>query len=520
MKWGSLFRPQYIYIILGIVMAAGAVWYFFFRQSGPLPQLLVVHPVNFAQQISISGTVQAAEDVDLGFAQSGRVSGVYAKVGNTIRHGALLAQIDNGDVRANLAQKQAALQTAQADFASLLAGTRPEEIAVAQAQVDSDTSALAQTNAAIIDAIQTSYTQSDDAVRNKVDQMFNNARTSAPSLAFTTSNSQLESFIKTERVAMENTLASWQADVTGLSGDADLVAAAQAAQTNSATVTSFLSDANTILTIAMSNSTITQATINTYITSVATGRSNVNTAATALTSAVSAQKAAAAKLATDQKTLALKKAGSTQEDISAQEARVASARADVQNAQAQLGKTLVVAPFDGIITRMDAKVGEIISPTTPQISMISNGLFEIETFIPEVEIIGLAVGNLATTTLDAYGPDVQFAAHVIAIDPAETTVNGVSTYKTTLQFSQPDVRIKPGMTAAVAITTAVSPNALVVPQGAVFFKNGQQVVQVMRGNTRVDVPVQTGSTATLGSVQVVSGLSDGDSVVLNPDTSR
>src|SRR3989344_5127125 len=110
MKWGSLFRPQYIYIILGIVMAAGAVWYFFFRQSGPLPQLLVVHPVNFAQQISISGTVQAAEDVDLGFAQSGRVSGVYAKVGNTIRHGALLAQIDNGDVRANLAQKQAALQ--------------------------------------------------------------------------------------------------------------------------------------------------------------------------------------------------------------------------------------------------------------------------------------------------------------------------------------------------------------------------------------------------------------------------
>jgi len=76
------------------------------------------------------------------------------------------------------------------------------------------------------------------------------------------------------------------------------------------------------------------------------------------------------------------------------------------------------------------------------------------------------------------------------------------------------------MTAAVAITTAVSPNALVVPQGAVFFKNGQQVVQVMRGNTRVDVPVQTGSTATLGSVQVVSGLSDGDSVVLNPDTSR
>jgi multidrug resistance efflux pump len=110
---------------------------------------------------------------------------------------------------------------------------------------------------------------------------------------------------------------------------------------------------------------VDQSTLDSYATSVATGRSSVNAALSALTSAQTAQKNAAAALDNAQKTLALKKAGPVQADIDAQAAVVAAAQADVQNAQAQLSKTRITAPFTGVVTNVDAEVGKIVSPTAP-----------------------------------------------------------------------------------------------------------------------------------------------------------
>ena len=137
--------------------------------------------------------------------------------------------------------------------------------------------------------------------------------------------------------------------------------------------------------------------------------------------------AAAATLTADiaavrsaQKALSLEQAGSTGDAIAARQAAVASATAEVENARALFAKTRVTAPFSGVVTRMDAKVGEIISPTTAQISLQSDGIFEVETYVSEVSIAGVAVGNSATTTLDAYGSAAPFSSTVVAVDPAET----------------------------------------------------------------------------------------------------
>lgn len=499
-----------------LLLIAIAGWYFFLRNTGSGEQLLIVHRADFADQISVSGTVAAAEDVDLGFAQNGRVSGVYAKVGDTVRAGALLAQTENGDLRATLAQKQATLQAQDAKLESLRQGTRPEELAVTQVKVDNDTVALAQANQGVVNAIQNAYTQADDAVHNRVDQFINNPRTSSPQLAFTTTDSQLANSISTERLSLEALLAQWQTDTADLSADADLSGAVTQAQRNLMTVSNFLGDINAALTSAITTSSFTQSTLNGYITSVATGRTNISTAASGLTTALSTQQSARTTLATDQKNLALEQAGSTQADIDAQVAQVAAAQADVDNAQAQLAKTLVTAPFSGTITKMDAKVGEIVSPSISEISMISSGTFEITSYVPEVSIAAIAVGDPASTTLDAYGPSVVFAAKVIAIDPAETVVNGVSTYKTTLQFLAPDLRIRAGMTASVVILAHEIPNAIVIPEGAVYTRNGQQFVQVVGEKGPVERQVRTGNTSALGQVEIIAGLENGDQVVLNP----
>src|SRR3989344_2008994 len=125
------------------VAALFFIWVFFLRGGGePSLQTLVVQRGDFLQQVAVAGTVVAAQDVDLGFAQSGRIAGIYAKVGHYVPAGTTLAAVENGDLRAAVLQKQAALSVEEAKLAALKAGTRPEQIAVTAAEVANNRVAL------------------------------------------------------------------------------------------------------------------------------------------------------------------------------------------------------------------------------------------------------------------------------------------------------------------------------------------------------------------------------------------
>lgn len=481
-----------------IVLAAGG--YFFFGRGDDSGATLVVTPGDFLQQVSVSGAVIAARDVDLGFAANGRIAGAYASVGQRVFAGTVIAETENGDLVAALAQKRSALAEAEADLAALRAGTRGEELAVASASV-------ANAQAALVDAVRGAYTSSDDAIRNKTDTFFTNPRTD-PKLTFNVSDANLKTTVERDRIALEPMLAQW-ALLVGTLSSASAASAAKQSQAFLAQITTFLADANAAISQGVPDSTITAATLSSYGTTLATARSNVNAAATTLTTDTSTLNSA-------ERNLTLKQAGPTSEDIAAQEAAVAAAAADVEQARAALAKTRVAAPFTGVITRMDAKVGEIVSPSTSLISMQSDGIFQIETYVPEVSIARIAVGNRATTTLDAYGSSVAFPAAVVAVDPAETMKDGVPAYKTTLAFLAADKRIRSGMTVNVVIETGVLRDAIVVPAGAVGTKDGTPYVSVSVGDAVVSRPVTTGPAPALGQAQILSGLSAGDVILLSP----
>src|SRR3989344_9021992 len=130
------------YALVAVVVLAGGFMLFGGKKAEE--QVITVEKGSFVQEVSVSGKVVAAQDVDLGFSQGGRVSGVYAKVGDFVQAGAALAEIENGELRASVLQKQAALEREQASLALLKEGTRSEELDVARSEVESDTVALAQ----------------------------------------------------------------------------------------------------------------------------------------------------------------------------------------------------------------------------------------------------------------------------------------------------------------------------------------------------------------------------------------
>lgn len=478
----------------------------FFRSSSSISDTMVVGPKDFSVKLSVVGTVEAPKTVNLGFSQSGRISSVNADVGDTVSAGTILANIENGDLRASLIQKQATLEKERANLATKIQGTRPEELSISTQKYDDAVTAY-------ITALHTAYLKTESAILTEVDEVFTNGSSVNPTIDIADDYKKKEDAINLRRLIMTEKLVAWKNVINGLdldpSNQPKLVESQRVSADSFGWAKILVSELADIAADLDTNMGFTQTEIDAY-------RVAINDAGQEIQSASLTFDTAQASLNTARNNLSLLKAGSTQNELDAQNAIVRAAEADVLNAQSQLNKTIVIAPFDGIVTKMDAKVGEIVSSNTSNISMISNGLFLIKSNVPEVYISNLKVGNTASATLDAFGPNKSFPLKVIAIDPAQTVVGGVSNYKTTLQFLSEDKMVRPGMTANVVITTDEIPNSFVVPLGSVFTKDGKKFVQIKKGGDYVDQVVEIGSTSSIGEVQIVSGLKDGDVVMLNP----
>ena len=495
---------KYKYVLIPVVLIIA--YFLFFRSSGSVGDTIVVYPKDFIVKLSVVGTVEAPETANLGFSQSGRISSVNAKVGDFVAAGSILSNIENGDLYASLMQKQAVLEKEKANLATKVAGTRPEELSISEQKYEDAVSAY-------VTALHTAYFKIEEAVLTDIDDVFTNGNSVNPTIDIINDDRKLEDDINLKRLKLTEKLSEWKDVISSLDSDstnADLLTKSQRITIDTLNTAKTLVNGLTAITADLGvNSGYTQAVIDAY-------RVSINDAGQEIQSASVTYDTAQASLNTAKNNFSLDKAGYTQNELSAQLAVVKAAEADVLNAQSQLSKTIVRAPFDGIVTKMDAKVGEIASSNTSNISMISNGLYLIKSNVPEVYISSLKVGNTASTTLDAFGPNKFFSLKVVAIDPAQTVVGGVSNYKTTLQFLSEDKMVRPGMTANVVIVTNEIPNAFVLPQGSVFTKDGKKFIQIKKGKKIVDQEVELGVASSVGEVQIVSGLKDGDEVVLIP----
>ena len=219
-------------------------------------------------------------------------------------------------------------------------------------------------------------------------------------------------------------------------------------------------------------------------------------------------------IATAKAALILKEAGVVPEKITAQQAKVKLAQASVQSIQAQLSKTVLSAPFAGVVTKQTARIGEIVGANEAVVSLLSEAAFEIEVNIPEADIARITTGNKANVTLDAYGRNVKFEAVVQQVDLAGTLIEGVAVYKTILQFVKADERIKSGMTANVDIVADTATDVIFVPQRAVISRDDRRIVRIIVDGKIKEVAVEIGLRGSEGTIEIISGIQEGDEVVV------
>jgi HlyD family secretion protein len=206
------------------------------------------------------------------------------------------------------------------------------------------------------------------------------------------------------------------------------------------------------------------------------------------------------------------KAPARSEDVVLQKAALDSVKKQIED-------SIIKAPIDGTITKVNYEVGEQTSAGEPVVSMLAENNFEIEIDISEADIAKINLNNPVIITLDAFGDDIVFVGKVYFLEPAETVIQDVIYYKTKIEFisdanlQKYSSNIKSGMTANAVITTSEKENALIMPSRAVVQRNGDRIARVLVSGAVQEAPITTGLRGDEGMVEVLSGVKEGDEVI-------
>lgn len=202
------------------------------------------------------------------------------------------------------------------------------------------------------------------------------------------------------------------------------------------------------------------------------------------------------------------KDGPNPDDIAAAKARVAAA-------QATLDQAKILAPFDGVVTAVEPQPGDLVTTgkTAFRVDDLSHLLVDVQ--ISEVDINSVEVGQPVTLAFDAV-QGKSYNGEIVKASGVGDAASGAVNFTVTVELTDADEQVKPGMTAAVTIRVKEVKDALLVPNRAVRVVNGQRVVYILKDGLLTPVTVRLGATSDSMSEVVGGDLQAGDTIVLNP----
>ena len=490
------------------------------------------------EEISATGMVESAEEVDLRFKTSGVIESVNVKVGQKVIKGTYLARLSSGGVYSQFLQAQANYNQAKAKLDQLLAGATSQEIKVAEQEVenarislndaqDKADNDLAEEYSDALDAFDNAYFDADKAVK-KLNTIFDE----------NTLYEDLRSDFSFRSIQTKNDMESKKTDVdTALENLKDLLAEMRANPSYDeidAAFGPFLSYLKTIrdgldlagdlMDLVILHSEYSQTQWDTDKANIETGRTTINNA---ITDVISAQQAVNNQKITNQTNVnsaksIYNKAQADLEELKAlpRAVDIAIYQADVDKYQANMNEysqklkdASIIAPFNGTIAKIDGKISEVISANDKVIiSLISPGAFQIRADISEADISKVDTEDTVEIILDAF-PEEKWLGQIIEIEPGETVIEAVVYYRIKILFEGAGEKIKSGMSADVTIQTDKKENVLHVPYRAIVFKGDKKIVRVLKGKKIEEVEVETGLRGSEGEVEIISGLEQGQEVI-------
>ncbi len=208
----------------------------------------------------------------------------------------------------------------------------------------------------------------------------------------------------------------------------------------------------------------------------------------------------------------------------------------VKKAQTNLSYATITSPIDGVILSRAVEEGQTVAASfnTPTLFTIAQDLTDMRVIakVDEADIGGVHEGQRVEFTVDAF-PNDLFNGRVTQVRQEATTENNVVTYEVVISAPNPDLKLKPGLTANVKIITLEVKDVLAVPSKALRFApvphsidkdeviedcQGTMKVWMRQGKTYKAYAVETGITNGI-LTEIKGGLNEGDSIITDRVTS-
>ena len=482
----------------------------------PSFNIVKVYQGTVCQEVSETGQVKKGDKINLSFKSTGEIKSIYTEVGQEVNIGQILAKLETSKLEIELKEAKSALIIAQAELDKLLVGSSNQEIKVAQTKVDNEEIDLEIAEQNLDDAYQDSLNVLEDSFLKTY-----NAQNSVDTVqrSYFTGNNQEGIVVREEEEKIRTAVFQIKSSLdttreTGL--DEDIEKALSQVKDELADISDSLKVIREICETVAYRDLVSSANK----TSLNTERDNINDV---LTDIVNAQQTIIAKklavitaqgeLQKAKDDLSLLTAPARQEDITLYEAQLDQAQAQVDILENQIEDVNLRSPVRGQIAKIEKRVGEMAQSQDTVITLLPADPFNIEVDIYEEDIVKINVGNPVDISLIAF-PDDIFPGRVVSIDPAEKLIEGVVYYKVVIVFEETPERVKSGMTADLIIKVNSKENVLVIPEDAIEKKNDQQIVKIFENGVVEEKEIKTGLLGSDDMIEVISGLEEGEQVIV------
>lgn len=192
-------------------------------------------------------------------------------------------------------------------------------------------------------------------------------------------------------------------------------------------------------------------------------------------------------------------------------AQLQQKEAAVQVAQTNLDYTTIHAPIDGTVVARNVDVGQTVAASlqAPTLFVIAQDLTKMQVYAKtdESDVGQIRPGQKVSFKVDAY-PRETFSGTVSQVRMNSTVVQNVVTYDTIVDFSNPELKLFPGMTAYVSIPVATASSVTKVPNGALRYKPDLSAEEIRALYRKYGIPESTGPRAQSGKPASATGTDD------------
>jgi HlyD family secretion protein len=505
-------RPFLPWLIFGIVVIViGAVAYVMFmpsaNETGLSAELAAMQTVELTRGpltvvIGATGTVRSNQQTLINWQTSGKVGEVLVTLGQLVQADETLASLDPNTISPSIIQARADLINAEANLEEL---QKPQplkiaqaETALEQAQEDLDTllnpseSDLAQAELAIVTA-RDAVTDAQKAVDKLARPRYSTELIEQARASYLIAQSEVDRL----QSVYENTPGDPNVDAGKALALSNLAAAETKRDRALATVNWYLGsptdeeiiEKNTQLLVAQGQLSDAIEKLeklkNPKPTDIELAKAKVNDAQEALDQA---------------------KAGPTADDLAVAQTRITLAQANLEQAA-------LTAPFGGTITQISVMQGDMVNAGKTAFRLDDLSRLFVDLDVSEIDIAQIQVGQAVQVTFDAI-PDKAYAGVVSSIGLVGTVAQSVVYFPVTVQLTDADAAVKPGMTAVANVIISEVDDVLQLPNRAIQSKDGERFVYVLRNNAAERVVIKVGMSSDTASQVLSDELQEGNVIFL------